>query len=211
MQDARPDPLLQFLAAGVSVVYVALWIGVAVVLLGLPLVRSLAAESSSFSWGMPAPVRMADAEAAVATMWGSARLEVEDVRGDLRLPIPKLPWWVVGVLWAYACVGAVLMLSFLYQFRQVLRRARDGAPFDPDNARRLRWLGVLLLAMAVVNGAAEFATAAIVRAGLADAEFTVPGGLHVDGRLAILALVLLALARVFHRGAELEREQALVV
>jgi len=211
MQDARPDPVLRFLAAGVSVVYVAIWIGAIVVLLGLPLIKTLSAESASWLWGMPVPVRMASTEVPVDIAWGPAVLEVENVRGNFRLPIPRLPWWVVGVLWAYACVGAGLMLSFFYQFRHVLRRARCGATLDPDDARRPRWRGLLMLAIDAVNGAAELATAAIVRAGLVDTSIRVPIVGHVDGRLVLLALVLLALARVFRRGAELEREQALVV
>jgi hypothetical protein len=211
MQTNPSDSMLRFLAGLASFVYVAIWIGGVVVLLSLPLVRALAGESSNWDWGLPVQVRFAGSPAPVVTAWGTAVLEIEDVRADLRLPIPSLPWWMVGVLWLHACLGFGLMLAFVHQLRRILRRARDGAPFDPDNARCLKQLGLLLIAIVVVNGVAEFATSAAVRAGLADADLAVPVGLHLNGWAILTALVLLALARVFQRGADLEREQSLVV
>jgi hypothetical protein len=51
-----------------------------------------------------------------------------------------------------------------------------------------------------------------VRRGLAaGSSLTVPNGFHVDGTVVFVALVLMALAEVFRRGAELEHEQSLVV
>ena len=211
MQTNRPDSMLRFLAGLASFIYVAIWIGGVVVLLSLPLVRVLAAESSNWDWGLPVQVRFADSPTPVVTAWGTADLEIEDVRADFRLPIPRLPWWMVGVLWLHACLGFGLLLAFVHQLRRILRRARDGAPFDPDNARRMKQLGLLLLAIVAVNGVAEFGTAAAVRAGLAGADLVVPVGLHLNGWAILAALVLLALAKVFQRGAELEREQSLVV
>lgn len=41
---------------------------------------------------------VADVDAAVATDWGNARLDVSRMRGDLELPIVLLPWWLAGVL-----------------------------------------------------------------------------------------------------------------
>jgi hypothetical protein len=76
----------------------------------------------------------------------------------------------------------------------------------------LRTLSVLLLALALLNAAAEVATSVIFRSGLAaDSHLAVPNGLHVNGTLVMVALVLMALAEVFRRGADLENEQSLVI
>ena len=73
-------------------------------------------------------------------------------------------------------------------------------------------LGALLLAIAGLNTVAELATSIAVRRGLAaDSTLTVPSGFHMDGTLLIVALVLIVLAEVFRRGADLEHEQSLVV
>jgi hypothetical protein len=50
-----------------------------------------------------------------------------------------------------------------------------------------------------------------VRRGLINGGITVPAALHIDGRIVFGALVLIVLAEVFRRGAELEAEQSLVV
>jgi hypothetical protein len=61
---------------------------------------------------------------------------------------------------------SALSLLFLHQLRGIFRRVRDGDPFDAGNTLRLRRLGWLLGAFAVVKGVADLATSASVRGGL---------------------------------------------
>jgi hypothetical protein len=202
---------LRILVGLASVAYVGIWIGGIVVLLGLPMMRALAPESAPWTWGLPVAVTVDQPPAVVSTAWGTARVEVEDARGSLRLPIPRLPWWLIGVLWTHASLGFALVLTFVGQLRRILRSAAEGAPFEPQNSQRLRRLGVLLLAIVVVSGVADAVTAASARSAMAGSGLTVPAGLHLNGGLALLALVLLSLGRVFRRGAALEHEQSLTV
>ena len=75
----------------------------------------------------------------------------------------------------------------------------------------MRWLGLLLLALALFNGVAEFLTSLAVRNGLASSNFRVTTGLHINMFVVVVALALVALAEIFRRGAELEHEQSLVI
>jgi hypothetical protein len=211
MQAYRADRAVRMLTAIVSIAWFGLWVGAAVVLLGIPAVKLFAGEDPDWTWGLPVPAAVADPEATVLTRWGPARLRVEDVRGSLRLPIAMLPWWFVAVLWTYALAAFALMVTALHHLRRIFQRVRDGAPFDAHNARRLRWVGLLLLALALVNGVAELITALAVRRGLAGSSITVPSGVRMDVPIVLFALMLLALAEIFRRGAELEDEQRLVV
>jgi hypothetical protein len=71
---------------------------------------------------------------------------------------------------------------------------------------------MLLLALAGLTAVAELATSMAVRRGLAaGSSLTVPTGFHPDLTLVPVALVLMALAEVFRRGAALEHEQSLVI
>ncbi|MEX2284421.1 MAG: DUF2975 domain-containing protein, partial [Gemmatimonadota bacterium] len=88
---------------------------------------------------------------------------------------------------------------------------RDGAAFDAQNAVRLRRLGLLLLAYALYKGIAEFVTSMAVRKSVTSDSISVSTGLHVNAQVVFTALVLIALAEIFRRGAELEHEQSLVV
>lgn len=207
----RPDRLVGALSGIVSIAYFGLLILALVLLFGLPAAKVLAGEDTEWVIGLPVPVASIASDVVVLTRWGDARLEVENMRGSLRLPIRMLPWALFAVLWIYVASAATLMLGFLHHFRRIIQRVRKGAPFDEANALRLRWLGLLTLAFALLNGITEFVTSLVVRDGVVGGHVRVPLGLSVDGSLVIFGLVLLALAAIFRRGAELEAEQALTI
>jgi hypothetical protein len=211
MQVRRSDRVVRVLTSLVTIAYFGSWVGVVVVLAGSPALKVLAGDDPQWMWGLPVPAVVVESEATVLTRWGPARLEVEDVRGVLRLPIAMLPWWLFALLWTHLATAGALMLAFLFHLRRIFQRVRDGTPFDAQNAIRLRWLGLLLLALALLNGVAESVTSMAVRSGLASGNIAVPRGLRIDMPLVLVALVLIALAEIFRRGAELEHEQSLVV
>lgn len=211
METYRPDRVVKVLTTLVSIAYFGFGILGPLVLIAAPLVKLLTDGDPDWIWGLRVPASVPEAQATVLTTWGPARLEVEDVHGVLRLPLSMLPWWLVAVLWAHVAVVFALIMLFLHQLRRIFQRVRAGAPFDAANARRLRWLGLLLIAVAVVNGVAEQVASGAVRVGMASGAITVQRGLHLDLSAILVALVLVALAEIFRRGAELEDEQSLVV
>ena len=212
MRRFRPDRLVKMMAAVASLAYFAFWTGGIFVLVALPAVKVLGGSSSKFHYGLELPVATPHLEATVHTTWGPAPLKLDEARAKLQLPIPILPWSLIAVLWVYTAVAFALILLFLQNLRRIFQRVRDGAAFDAQNAVRLRTLSLLLLALAMLNAVAEVATAMAVRRGLENtSSFAVPSGLHTDLTLVPVALVLMALAEVFRRGAELEDEQSLVV
>jgi hypothetical protein len=211
MRISRPDRVVQILAALASFAYFFMWAGAALVLIALPLVKAFGTESG-FYYSLELPVTAPTVQTMVQTVWGPAPLMLDEVRGELKLPISALPWSLLALLWSYAAAGGALMLIFLHNVRRLLQRVRDGAAFDAQNVVRLRTLGALLLAIAGLNAVAEMATSIAVRRGLAaGSSLTVPGGFQFDGTLVGVALVLMALAEVFRRGATLEHEQSLVI
>ena len=212
MRTLRPDRLVKVMAAVASLAYFAFCFGGILVLVALPAVKVLGGSSSNFHYSLELPVATPNLETTVQTTWGPAPLKLDEARGKLQLPIPILPWSLIAVLWTYTAVAFALILTFLQNLRRIFQRVRDGAAFDAQNAVRLRTLSLLLLALAMLNVVAEVATAMVVRRGLeAASSFAVPSGLHADLTLVPVALVLMALAEVFRRGAELEDEQSLVV
>jgi hypothetical protein len=212
MPTVGPDRVVRGLAAVASFAYFFMWAGAVVVLVGLPIVKAFGGTDGGFYYGIELPVNAPRVESTVQTAWGPAPLRLDDMRGELKLPIANVPWSFLALLWGYAAAGGALMLMSLHHLRRILQRVRDGAAFDAQNAVRLRTLGILLLAIAGLNAAAQWATAIAVRRGLApDSSLTVPGGFQIDAPLIPVALVLMALAEVFRRGAALEHEQSLVV
>jgi hypothetical protein len=212
MQKSRPDRMVRLLTAMASLAYFAFCAIAALVLVALPAIKVFGGDSPKFHYGLGLPVTVSNLETTVQTAWGPAPVKLDEARAVLQLPISMLPWWLLTVLWAYAAAAAVLILMTLQNLRRIFQRVRDGAAFDAQNAFRLRTLSLLLLALAMLNAVAEQATAVIFRRGLAaDSILGVPYALHVNGTLILVALVLMALAEVFRRGADLESDQALVI
>ena len=216
MQAYRPDRVVRVLTKVVSFAYFVIGGFAVLALTMLPAMKLFAGDNRDWMLGLGTievelPALGMDSVATVPTTWGPAHLEVEEVRANLKMPIVLLPWSVVGAVLIELAVGAALLLLFLHHLRRIFQRVRDGAPFDAHNALRLRWVGLLLLALAVLAGVAELATSLIVRGWLARNDITVSTGLHINGWLVFVALVLIALAEIFRRGAELEHEQSLVV
>lgn len=211
MQPYRAARAIRILTTVATIGYFGGLAGGTLLLVATPAIKLFAPQSAEWKFGLPVQAEMRDAETAVETRWGGAQIEIEDVRGSLRLPISAIPWSLFGVLWTYIAIALALLLLFLHHLRRVLHRARDGAPFDPENAGRLRLLGLLALALTLLQTAAEFLTSLSVNRGLADAIIRVPTSIHVDWPGVLFALVLLTLAEIFRRGAELEQEQSLVV
>jgi hypothetical protein len=210
MKKSRPDRVVRVLAALASFAYFVMWAGGALVLIGLPLIKAFGA--AGFYYGLELPVIAPTVQTMVETASGPARLTLDDVRGELNLPISSMSWSLLAVLWSYAAAAGALMLLLLHHLRRIFQRVRDGAAFDTENVVRLRTLGMLLMALAGLKAVAELATSIAVRRGLGpDSSLTVPSGIHVDLTLLPVALVLMALAEIFRRGAELEHEQSLVV
>jgi hypothetical protein len=131
------------------------------------------------------------------------------VRGSLRFPTRSRLFFVGN-----AILFIILLAIWLWVFgllRAVFRTLRDGQPFVPANATRLRWI-----AFAVIVG--ELARSAIVLGEnyYAMTHFSADG-LRFDAwpdlnAFAIIhGLIILVLAEVFKAGIRLDEEQSLTV
>ena len=142
----------------------------------------------------------------------SAPIEVAGLTGEAEIPISSMPFGIFALMWVGYAVCVFLMLYFLHQLRMILRRVRAGAPFDADNARRMRTMGLLLLSILVVKAVVVFAVGMAVMKSFSDTGGArVVAGFHIDGIGVFMGLVLIMLAEIFRRGSALEDEQALVV
>ena len=212
MKISHPDRVVRAFTALATFAYFGMWFGAALVLIAFPVAKAFSGTGPDFYYSLELPVTAPTLQTTVQTVWGPAPLRLDKVRGELKLPISAVPWSFLALLWSYAAVGGALMLLFLHNLRRIFERVRDGAAFDAQNVARLRTLGMLLLAIGGLKAVAELATSIAVRRGLAEgSSLTVPPGFHLDLTLVPVALVIMALAEVFRRGAELEHEQSLVV
>ncbi|RYU78768.1 DUF2975 domain-containing protein [Hymenobacter persicinus] len=107
------------------------------------------------------------------------------------------------------------MLTGLLLYR-ILRGLSLESPFTEENARRIRWLGLLTIGLDVYQYVAYFYLKATIP------NINVPGKLYLASQYVILdpagkigawkfGLVLLVIAAVYQRGVEMAREAELTV
>lgn len=145
---------------------------------------------------------------------GVAEADVRDaLPGDVRLqadaraivdadvgPGWRLAWWGLG-----ATMGAVVIAG-AEQLRAVVASARTGDPFVAANVRRLRIVGALAIAHALLSGARMGLDVAL-QDHLGTERVIVGSG----GYQTALAIVLFAVAEIWERGVRLRDEQELTV
>jgi len=122
-----------------------------------------------------------------------------------------------GRTWVGTLIGLPFLALFTFvlgRLRAIFHSLRDGSPFIPANARRLRSVGLAVLWIEVLD---FVVTVAGINPLLEQLRPAAQGGavLHVEASLdwtvVFLGLAVLVIAEVFRRGTQMQDEQALTV
>lgn len=132
-----------------------------------------------------------------------------DARGELR--IETTDWALqflpnLGIL-----VGLGIVLTIVHLLRRMIRAVRAGEPFAEANARRLRTMGMLLLAVGLLGPVLEYVVARVLLDRVAVVGLALTAPLDAQTNVILAGLLLLILSAVFARGAELERDRSLTI
>jgi len=123
-------------------------------------------------------------------------------------PGTEIVWMLVGLM----LLGMMMMLLTQFainRLRRIVDSVGEGNPFTRINGTRLRGIGIAALAIQVLTFVgALLATAMLsilgeVKPGQ-DFHLSIEGGTSISGMLLVLLLIILA--RVFDRGAEMQDE-----
>jgi hypothetical protein len=140
---------------------------------------------------------------------GSSRAYLVKGYGELRTATTDLWLHLASMLFFVLGIGVVLYTVWI--LRQVLVTALAGEPFAPANSRRLRWIGFIVLALAVVAPCVEYLLGQAVLARLAVEGLRLSPAFRFSTDFVLVGLLFLVLAAIFRHGTELEEERALTV
>ncbi|MGE3166813.1 MAG: DUF2975 domain-containing protein [Planctomycetota bacterium] len=117
-------------------------------------------------------------------------------------PGPTAHWLVLAAVAAHS-TPLLIALAILRRF---VRDAARGHFFDGENARRLRRIGITLIAGAIVVTITQWVLCSVLAAHLHSPDLTIDRAvsLHFEGLIA--GLVFLVLAEAFRVGAALREE-----
>lgn len=114
----------------------------------------------------------------------------------------------LGFALAMICFAAAIVR----QLRGICANLRAGVPFAPDNAGRIRAMGLLVIISTIVK------SVLFTVIGMLLADCVIVKGVELKARLGsldltgiLLGLLILVLAEVFRYGAELQEERNLTV
>lgn len=200
------------IASFIRFVLDAAWwlVGVSLALLSVLLVLSLFVKLEGNNVTMDLPVALelnAPAHGSSASIQTDAR--IEKLRGNLRFPIRN------GAFVSGSMFLIVLFFGFLLwvltQLRHIFRALSRGLLFIPENAQRIRWVG-----LTVIFG--ELARAALVYfwSYYSSLHFTANGlrfvaSTDLNAITIVGGLAILVIAEVFREGTRLHEEQSLTI
>lgn len=107
----------------------------------------------------------------------------------------------MGALRMFLVGGAIIMGLMAMVFRNVyliLKNSENATPFQPDNVRMVREIGIFLIAVPVVGLLVSVAARLVLGVD------AVEGSVNLGS--VMVGLVMLCLSRFFARGMELENE-----
>jgi hypothetical protein len=156
---------------------------------------------------LPVAFELDPATARVVTLDGGDAGAIEHATGRLRLATPDRQWTAM----AGAAVAIGLVLWILAELIGLCRSIRDGQPFAPANAGRVRRLALALAAGEVCRAVIVYSAQAYAAAHFSAEHLRFTASPHVNGVAIVSALILLTLAEVFRTGTQLDEDQSLTV
>jgi hypothetical protein len=120
---------------------------------------------------------------------------------QIRLTSPMLS---AGL--AAAAVYTAVLLLIVSRLRRIFATLIAGDPFQPENVRRLRTVGLGLAALEILNVVVRMGAGVVLPAGVVRT-----GGGWPDLTAWFSVLVVFVLAEVFREGARLRREAELTI
>jgi hypothetical protein len=156
--------------------------------------------------GQSLPVTMASGQ---STAVESAGIFNTHTVGELQFKTKDRRVQVLGYL--NKLVFSLLILGLAYLSRQFLVDVIDGRPFTFENARRLQWIGWLLLGWGLAKPVVYNVVARRVVAMVKIESPVLGPPFDLDFAWILISLFVLILSASFRRGVELEKERSLTV
>jgi hypothetical protein len=137
------------------------------------------------------------------------RLRLMSGHGELRAE--TFDWRLHFVWLGLVLVALLAALWAIWNLRAVVKTALAGQPFAPDNSRRLRRIGFIILAVTLAAPLIEYQLGRYLLEQLTVEGLDLSPALRLSKDWILGGLLFLVLASIFRHGTALEEERALTV
>jgi hypothetical protein len=135
--------------------------------------------------------------------------QIEKLRGTLRFPVQNRPFFSASLLLVVTMLG--FMLWVLDQLRGLFRELRDGRPFTAANAKRIRRVGLAVVAGELARSAIVYFWSAYLSTHFAADGLRVTPFVDLNVTAILSGIAILVIADVFRQGARLQDEQSFTI
>jgi serine phosphatase RsbU (regulator of sigma subunit) len=135
---------------------------------------------------------------------GGSAVEIEDASGNLKVSGPPVASVVLTVAGVTGVMTVVLLV--LHQLRRIFRRLVEGRPFLDENARRLRFIGLAVVAGEVAWAAVQYLGQRTVAGGLSSAQISFHAVFAPRLSVLLAGLALLIVAEIFREGIKMRAD-----
>ena len=105
--------------------------------------------------------------------------------------------------------GVIIWVMFL--LRQIVRTVGKGNPFVPDNGKRLRWIGLSILAVTFFDFIHDILLNLFITPRLTFESIVTQSTLSLSIEDLLSAMVIIVIGEAFRIGAEMKKEQDLMI
>jgi hypothetical protein len=144
-----------------------------------------------------------------APLLGIEDAHIQHVRGSLRFPVRKGAFFYGNAILLIVLLAVALWV--LGQLRAVFRTLREGRPFVPANATRIRRIAFVIIAGELARSAMVFVENRYVMTHFSADGLRFDAWPDLNGLAIISGLIILVIAEVFRAGTRLDEEQSLTV
>jgi hypothetical protein len=137
----------------------------------------------------------------------------QPVEVDIGLPpeLRNMSIIMVAITLPFFIACLTLLLLFLKQLREVVWSVERGDPFIVENARRVRLMGLLIMAGGIIRGVSQGIAATAAEILFIPAGFDLNGRFEMDVAFLVAGLSVLMLSEVFRHGSRMREEQEFTV
>jgi hypothetical protein len=165
-------------------------------------------EGNNLTMNLPVAVELdAPVQFSSASIHTDAR--IEKLRGNLRFPVRNGAFFSASMLLVVLLFG--LLLGVLTQLRHIFRSLSRGLLFIPENSRRIRWVGFMVISGELARGAlvyfwSYYTSLHFTAHGVRFVAWTDFNVITIAGGFAVLVI-----AEVFREGTRLHEDQSLTI
>jgi hypothetical protein len=141
---------------------------------------------------------------------GVERARFEHARGSLKFAPPPGGLLVGSTLLGLSIMFA-LALFVLGQLRALVRTLRDGRPFVPANATRIRWIAFAVIAGELARVTVMYSANSYVMTHFSAPALQFDAWPDLNVFTIVHGLIILAIAEVFRTGTRLDEDHSLTI